>query len=1612
MSNDTAQHIDSALAALPSKASSSLKDFLKTFYAKVPGDDVLQNDAVTLARAAQNQWSLTTERKKNERAIRIYCPAEDEKGWPLARTVIDIVQDDKAFIIDSIVAEIVRQNYQIMMLVHPILHIERAKDGSIKKVHAQPADGTEAQSHMHIQLRGILSDAQCEELQMGLKNVMRDVFIANRDWPVMREKLRGAQKELSKAPSKFNDHLIEEYQAFLEYLYDNNFTLLGYREYKFTEKKGELVSETVKGKSLGVLSDEVQPVYINEARQGLSQPQQKMRKNQAPVTIAKVNRRSSVHRRVPLDAIAVKTYDAKGNVTGELLFIGLFTSVTYSRSVADIPYLRMKVQNIMARTNYQQGSHNRKALRHILERYPRDEVLQIEEDELFDHAISIMRLQERPRIALYTRTDPFGRYISCLVYVPRELYETRLRLKIQHILEQELGGQCASYQVTQDDAPLARVIYWVDINHLPKAPRINAEAIEEKLEEAGRIWSERIRDAMELAGIEDSQTIAALSQKYGQAFPTGYREAYLPKQSLHDIRKIENVLKTDAIDLDLYRPRDCETHQMRLKMFSPHKPITLSDILPMLENMGLRVISELPFEIQPARVRHKVFIHDFLLEMDGNIDILKNGLKIKPLFEEAFARIWRKEMEDDSLNRLVLGGQMAWREITILRTYVRYMQQMRYALSRPMVESALTANPPIASAIVRLFLALHDPANGKKGEILAAGCAVEIDHVLEQVASLDHDRVLRSMTRLVNATLRTNFFQAGTDGKPKPYLSIKLESPKIDELPEPRPYREIFVYSPRVEGVHLRADKVARGGIRWSDRNEDFRTEILGLLKAQQVKNSVIVPMGAKGGFVLKQPPKEGGRPAFQAEGIECYKYLIRGMLDITDNRGNDGIIPPKNVVRRDGDDPYIVAAADKGTATFSDIANALSLEYGFWLGDAFASGGSAGYDHKKMGITARGAWESVKRHFRELNHDTQTQDFDVVGVGDMAGDVFGNGMILSEHIRLIGAFNHIHIFCDPDPDSAKTFKERERLFREVKGWDEYNTKLLSKGGKIFLRSEKSLQLTPEIQKRFDLPRDRVTPNELIQAMLRARTDLLWFGGIGTYLKATSETHGDVGDKGNDALRINANEVRAKVLGEGANLAVTQRARIEYAENGGRLNADYIDNSGGVDCSDHEVNIKIALVDVMRKPKNKMDLKVRNKLLESMTDEVAQLVLRDNYQQAQGISLMELHAVDNLGAHAQFIEELERTAGLKRKLEGLPDNENIVDRMRTGKGLTRPELAILQSHAKIYYTRALLESDIPESKAMEERLLRYFPTKLAKSYESELAGHMLRREIICTTLSGGMVNRMGPTFLFDKVNKTSALPAEVARAYIIVREAFGLRDLWTRIEALDSKVPAQVQLRALHETARMTDRAVTWFLTRYGRNLDINRDIAKFEEGINAVRASMNKVVPKELLQTIQTLARTGIQDGLPEKLAHDISLMPILGSACDIIRISNDHKATIPLIAKIYFEIGEYFHLDWMRQQGRYLTADDRWSAEALGGIIDHLYTCQAGITIRILKDMGKELAGNVPAESILDKWLSAHGQQAKALEPLFIDLRKGGHVDLPVLVIAEQRLRNLYGG
>ena len=1597
------------------------KKFVQTFFVNVPKEDVRMMAPENIAHTANAHMELSQSRKVGQKpAIKISSPNAKKDGWDAGRTIIDIVNDDMAFLVDSVVAEIIRHNYQIAVFVHPILHAERDKKGDVKDIYAAPkADTTFAQSHIHIELTRIIGKEECKELTANLYRVLLDVKCSNRDWPKMLAKIEGAKQTLETATPHSSKAEIAEHKEFIDYIESNNFTFLGYREYSFTYKGGHIKSSIVKNSSLGLLSDEIQPVYYNEAQKSLTEAQQKLRVEQKPLTIAKVNKRSTVHRRVPLDAITIKKYDAKGKIIGEILFIGLFTSVTYSRSVSDIPFLRTKVAAVIKKSGFAKASHNYKALGHILEKYPRDEILQMPEKLLFQHAISILRLHERPHIALYTRIDPFGRYISCLVYIPREKYDTKLRLKLQTILEEKLGGKCKNFKVSQDDSPLSRVLFQIDTNNLDHTPKFNNDKLEDILIEAGQNWSDRLAIQIE-DDIASDEEAAAMIKNYGNAFPTSYHETYATKQSVLDIEKIATIIDGNEINLELYEQsiinKEGEKEkEFRLKLYHAKTPLVLSDVLPIMENMGLRVITELPFKIKPAHSSNKVWMHDFEIEPRSAVNF-NNIIESKESFEDVFKKTWNKEMESDSLNMLAFYAQMPWHDIAILRAYTHYLRQTGVAYSLPYMESAITTYPTIAAKIVTLFKDMFDPQNHKEGKRLSRDEIKKqiksIHKKLDKVEALDHDRILRSLTNLVCATLRTNFFQTNENGDHKSYLSFKLDSALVPELPEPKPYREIFVYAARVEGVHLRGDKIARGGLRWSDRHEDFRTEVLGLMKAQQVKNAVIVPMGAKGGFVVKNPPSEGGRAAFMEEGIECYKTFIRGLLDITDNRKGSKIVMPHNVVRYDEDDPYLVVAADKGTASFSDIANGISAEYDFWMADAFASGGSAGYDHKKMGITARGAWECVKRHFRELNHDTQTQDFDVVGVGDMGGDVFGNGMLLSKHIRLIGAFNHLHIFCDPDPDIAKTFKERQRLFDNVKGWDAYNEKLLSKGGRIFLRSEKRLKLTPEIRKRFDIDEESVSPNELIRAMLKARTDLLWFGGIGTYIKATSESHAEVGDKGNDHLRINSPDLRCKVIGEGANLAITQAARIEYAHNGGHLNADYIDNAGGVASSDDEVNIKILLVDVMRKSKHKMDIKKRNKLLESMTEDVATHVLRGNYQQAQGISVMELQAPEQLQNHDRLMRYLKQTVNLSRSLEVLPNKEEIDYRKRIGQGLTRPELSVLQSYAKIAYTADLLDGEIPDSKAMEERLYRYFPPVLGKKYPKEMLDHRLKREIIATTLANGIVNRMGPDFIRDRMDKCGVSCEEVAKAYIIVREGFGLRDIWEKIEMLDGKVPAAVQLNALRETARMIERAVTWFLTRFGRKLDINRDIALFEDGIKAVIKNLDHVVPPNLLEKIKQITNSGVQNGLPKKLAHDISLMPILGSACDIIRISMDEKFDIATTAKIYFQLGDHFHLDWMRQKARHLPTEGRWSAQALEGLIDQLYTCQAGLTVQILKDIGKNLPTKESKTNIVDQWINNRGSQARLLEPLFDELRRSANLDISILTIAEQRLRNLYGG
>lgn len=1602
--NDTAHHkklVANALKYLPKKVNALEKEMVAMMASAISEEDLEYFDPELLADMVEAHWGMSKSRHKGEPKISIYCPVTEDSRH--RKTFIDIVSGDLAFLIDSVVAEINRHNLLIDLLIHPVLYTEYDKKGNLKKLQDKRDRSLLPQSHIHIQIKETLADEVLKELEQGLYTAMEDVFFANKDWKKMLERIKDSRDDLANAPIKRPLREIEQYCAFLDYVYDNNFTLLGYREYEFVERGGKIVSKTIKGRGLGVLNDEMKPAYISETEEGLPMNLQELRHRLDPVSISKTNRISTVHRRVPMDAIAIKTYNSKGKVVGEKLFLGLFTSVTYSRSVMSIPYLREKIEGTMEASGFIPGSHDRKALRHILEKYPRDELFQMSSKQLLDISLNILRLQERQRISLFMRPDPFGRYVSCLVYVPRDRFSSDLRKKMAAILEEKLSGKLGNFYTTLDDSVFARVMFVLNISQ-NTPPKYNKDDIEAKLQEAGQTWSERLNDAL-IDNLDQESRINLLSDKYGEAFPVAYTEHYRAMQAVFDIEKVETALSQNSLQIDLYRSAETQDHQMRLKLYNPAAPVTLSDVMPILENMGLRAIAELPFEINPDGEDKSVWIHDFLLEM-SNCDTKVVIKDIKKNFERAFIKTWYRGMENDGLNRLVASANMNWHEITILRTYVRYLKQIGYPFSRQYVEQALTLNPKISRVLVDMFKAFHDPENGDTSQEKAAGCALAIDHALQEVDSLDQDRILRSMTNLIEATMRTNYYQRQEDGGAKTYLSIKLASTQIKDLPKPKPYMEIFVYSPRVEAVHLRGGPIARGGLRWSDRHEDFRTEVLGLMKAQMVKNAVIVPVGSKGGFVVKT--KSLGRDEFFEEGVKCYKIFIRGLLDITDNLSAAGkVLPPENVVRRDGDDPYLVVAADKGTATFSDVANGLSQEYGFWLGDAFASGGSAGYDHKKMGITARGAWESVKMHFRQLDHNTQEQPFDVVGVGDMGGDVFGNGMLLSKHIRLIGGFNHLHIFCDPDPDTAKSYKERKRLFDKVGGWDQYNTKLLSKGGRIYSRADKVLELTPEIRKRFDIEESRVSPIELIRAMLRSRTDLLWFGGIGTYIKSSKETNADAGDKANDALRINAIELRARVIGEGANLATTQAGRIEFTENGGRINTDFIDNSAGVDSSDHEVNIKILMTDIMAQKKHKMDIKGRNKLLEKMTDEVADLCLRSNYQQAQAISLIELQARERLQIQDEFIRDLEREQGFDRALEGLPDAEEIERRLRLGKGLTRPELSILLSYAKINFTNELLDSDIPDNPDMLEWIRGYFPEILQKKYAPEIDRHKLRREIVATTMSNSLVNRMGPTFLKSRMKKTGASPANIAKAYIIVREAFGLRALWDQIEGLDNKVPSEVQMKAMREIALLSEHAITWFLTRLGRDPDISADIKAFGKGIKNLSDNIEEIITDAQKKSIEEHVHVLVLEGLPEDLAKQIALMPGLSSACDIIRISLEQKTNLINTSRSYFELGERFHIGWLRESARFIHSEDHWTTEATNGVVDQLFGVQARLTARVLRETNN--GRSKKDDSAVEKWIDDHPDILAQIDPLFVDLKRSQNIELPMLIIAEQRLRNI---
>ena len=1576
-----------------------VEEFARQYYGWIDAEDLEDRSPIDVYGAAVSHWSFAGQRRPGEWKIRVYNPQFEENGWQSTHTVVEMVNDDMPFLVDSTRMEITRQGYAIHLIIHPVIKVRRDSQGRLLEVLSPDAENEDglSESVIHIEVDRQTEPEVLEGLKGCIEKVLADVRAAVEDWPKMRERVRETVAGLEQDPPSFEPEDLAEARAFLEWLDADNFTFVGQRDYDLTARDGEDVLSAVAGSGLGILREtDSGPVSRSFSRL----PPEVRRLARVPklLNLTKANSRATVHRPSYLDYVGIKKFDESGEVTGERRFLGLYTFSAYSASAFDIPLVRRKVRYVLQRAGFPEGSHNEKDLIEILETYPRDELFQISKEELFEVAMGILHLQERQRVRLFVRRDTYGRFFSCLVFVPRDRYNTEVRQRMQDILQEAFGGTNAEFNVRLSESVLAR-LHFIIYATPGETPEYDEDELEARLVETIRSWKDNLYDALIESCGEERGT--ELFRKYRDAFSPGYRAGFLARTAVSDIQRMEALRSEDDIEMILYHPLEEPEDFLGFKLFRLGEQVSLSEILPLLEDMGVEVVDERPHEVKPAG-SPAVWIYDFGLVHAGH-DALQTG-EVKGIFQEAFAKAWRGTVENDGFNRLVLLARLTWREITVLRAYCKYLRQTGTTFSQDYMEDTLVANPHIARLLVDLFMTRLDPSRQDQAEAESERLEGEISSTLDEVVSLDEDRILRSFLGVTLATLRTNFFQSASEGGPKPHLSFKLDPEKIPGLPLPLPRYEIFVYSPRTEGVHLRGGEVARGGIRWSDRREDFRTEILGLMKAQTVKNAVIVPVGAKGGFVVKRPPAEGGREALMEEVVACYKTLIRGMLDITDNISGEEVVPPEDVARYDGDDPYLVVAADKGTATFSDIANGISAEYGFWLGDAFASGGSAGYDHKAMGITARGAWESVSRLFRELGKDIQNEDFTTVGIGDMSGDVFGNGMLLSRHIKLVGAFNHLHIFLDPDPDPEKSFEERKRLFELPRSsWTDYDEELISEGGGVFERTAKSISLSPEVRELLDVEAESLTPNELVHAMLKAEVELLWNGGIGTYVKASTESHAEVGDRANDSLRVDGDELRCRVVGEGGNLGFTQRGRIEYALRGGRIYMDAIDNSAGVDTSDHEVNIKILLDAIVEA--GDMTEKQRNELLAGMTEEVGDLVLRDNYLQTQAISQAEAQAHSMVDVHARYIHALEHSGRLNRELEFLPSGETLGERKSEGGGLTAPELAILLSYTKITLYKRLLESDAPEDPYLSRELERYFPTPLRERFREQIHEHRLHREITATDVANSMVNRCGITFVYRLAEETGATAAEIARAYTAAREIFGMRELWSGTEFLDNRVDTEVQTRMMLDARKLVERATRWLLRNRRSPLDIEAVISHFSDGAVKLSERIPDLMIDGEREAVERATEKLVEANVPDDLARRAAILGPMFSALDIVDVAASTGSSLEDAAAVYFTLGDRLKLHWLRGHVEALPRDNRWRTLARSALRDDLYGQQAALTAEILRNTPDDSE----AHERIETWIEANQESVDRSLQVLTDINASGTFDLSTLSVALREIRNL---
>ncbi len=1570
------------------------RQFLERYFANVPVDDLAGRSPEIMARIALSHLEFGAKRRKGQALLRIFNVSRRTHGYVSPYTFIEMINDDMPFLVDSVTAAINRHELSVHITVHPIFSLRRDSKGKLLGIAGPGEDGGHPESFIRFAIDRETDVEELKLLEKEIRHVLGDVRLTVRDWKPMRKRMQECDQLLELGPTGVDENLRSESRALLEWLLTDHFTFLGYREYQLARRSGKITLHPVPGTGLGLLSREERTGHVSE----LTQEMLRLTRSKDWLILTKANSRSTVHRNVYLDYIGVKIYDQHGKARGERRFIGLFTSVAYSENPRNIPLLRHKVARILERGDIEHSAHRGKALMHIIDTYPRDELFQASIQDLTRTTIGILNLQDRQRVKFFLRRDTFRRFFSSLVYVPREKYTTAIRHRIEEILKEALDGSSVESSVQISDSALARVHIVV---HVPQndRPRISIQKIEQRIASVVITWADRLR--AEMTSNYGPDEGPKVYRRYRDAFPPGYQDEVNPREACSDIQQIESMLKGGLRkSVDLYKPKDSLPGHMHFLLYSFGEPLALSDALPMLEGMGVTVYTEHPYELT-LQSGESLWIQDFHLRHESGEDL--DFDKVELPFEECFSAILTGQAENDGMNRLILSASLNWRQAALLRSYAKYLLQLGMPFSQAYMEDVLAAHSGFTQLLVRQFELQFDPsiANARRKREIEE-LRPQIKRGLSKAANVDEDRIMTAFASVIDATLRSNFYLTTTGGAPRPCISIKLDPTSLREVPLPRPRYEIFVYSTEFEGVHLRGGDIARGGIRWSDRREDFRTEVLGLLKAQVVKNTVIVPTGAKGGFFPKKAP-QGDRDAVLANGISCYRNFIAGLLDITDNVIDGAVVTPPGVVRRDGDDPYLVVAADKGTATFSDIANSISAEYGFWLDDAFASGGSAGYDHKKMGITARGAWEAVRRHFREQGLNVQKDPFTAAGIGDMSGDVFGNGMLLSRKIRLLAAFNHQHIFLDPEPDMAASFKERQRLFRLPRsGWADYKTELISKGGGVFSRQDKTIRLSPELRQLLDTEETTLQPTQVIRLILRMQVDLLWNGGIGTYVKSSTEGNADVGDRSNDGVRVDARELRCKVIGEGGNLGLTQRARIEYSLGGGRINTDFIDNSGGVDSSDREVNIKILLSDVVKR--TGMTRSNRNKLLASMTDDVAALVLRSNYLQTQSISMSEVGSATRIDEIAQLITNLEKTGLLNRELEFLPDDTAIEDRRARKQGFTRPELAIVLSYAKIDLYNGLIAS----GESLEDFLfvdrLRYFPDVLRKRFAEFIPGHRLSRQILATLIANDLVNNMGPAFFKRMQDDTSADIVTIARAYTAARQVCDIGSVYKMIEALDDELAASTQMTMLFELSRTLRHACYWLIGRFGNKLQIAATVERLKPAMKEVygrsRSSMSSSGRERVANAEANYLRLGVSGPLAQRMAS----LVLTRAALDIADLVAEHKRNVADAAGLYSLFNENLGLFRLHVGAEELKVYGRWRAAARNNLREELYRIRREHVSGFLRSRG---GPSVIAAA--NAWLQRNQVEVQQFRTMLQDMQLRGEFDFATLSVAAQEFRKL---